>query len=115
MSQSQTFFHLLVHPVYFCLSSYLIQKEEEAINPNRRGTKVSPHYLLEVPAGEERSVYLRITDDESQPKGNPFGEEFREVFQARREEADDFYTSISSYDFGPQQQLISRQAYAGQP
>jgi hypothetical protein len=92
---------------------YLIQKEEEAINPNRRGTKVSPHYLLEVPAGEERSVCLRITDDESQPKGNPFGEEFRAVFQARREEADDFYTCINSYDLGPQQRLISRQAYAG--
>ena len=75
---------------------------------------MAPHYLLEVPAGEERSVCLRITDDASQPKGNPFGKEFREVFQLRRLEADDFYTSISSHDFGPQQQLISRQAYAGQ-
>ena len=59
-------------------------------------------------------MYLRITDDECQPTGDPFGVEFEEVFQGRLDEADDFYANISSRDLGPQQQLISRQAYAGQ-
>lgn len=84
-----------------------------AINPVPRGTKVTPYYILDVPAGEERCVCMRLTDDESQPKGDPFGQEFEEIFQARLEEADDFYSRINSHDFGPQQKLISRQAYAG--
>ena len=57
---------------------------------------------------------MRITDDQCQPQGDPFGVEFDEIFQARKEEADEFYSMITSRDFGPQQLLISRQAYAGQ-
>ena len=56
---------------------------------------------------------MRITDEESQPKGDPFGIHFEEIFESRLAEANDFYSSISSHDFGPQQQLISRQANAG--
>ena len=76
---------------------------------------MTPYYVLDVPAGEERSVCMRITDEENQPTGDPFGLQFEEIFQGRLEEADEFYSSISPRDIGPQQKLISRQAYAGRP
>ena len=75
---------------------------------------MAAYYTLEVPARQERSVYLRITDDESKPKADPFGPELKKIFQDRLREADEFYSSINPPDLGPQQQLINRQAYAGQ-
>lgn len=93
--------------------SYVINKEKAAINPNRKGTKVAAYYNLNVPAGQERQVYLRLTDDSSQPTGDPFGVKFQDVFQSRIEEADDFYSKIMPSGLGPQQKLVSRQAYAG--
>lgn len=84
-----------------------------ASNPGRKGTKVAAYYVLNVPAGEERQVYLRLTDEKSQPTGDPFGLKFQEVFQSRLEEADDFYDKIIPSDLGPQQKLVDRQAYAG--
>ena len=93
--------------------SYVTNKEMTAINPGRKGTKVAAYYVLNVPAGEERQVYLRLTDEKSQPTGDPFGLKFQEVFQSRIEEADDFYNKIMPTGLGPKQQLVSRQAYAG--
>ena len=93
--------------------SHVINKEVAAINPGRKGTKVAAYYVLNVPAGEERQVYLRLTDEKSQPTGDPFGLKFQEVFQSRIEEADDFYNNIMPTGLGPKQQLVSRQAYAG--
>ena len=83
------------------------------LSPKKKGTKVSPYYLLEVPPGEERVVKMRLTDAECQPKGDPLGVEFDEVFDAREKEADDFYDQIMSKNLGPEQRNISRQAYAG--
>ena len=83
------------------------------LSPKKKGTKVAPYYLLEVPPGEERVVKMRLTDAECQPKGDPFGVEFDEVFDAREKEADDFYDQIMSKNLGPEQRNISRQAYAG--
>ena len=103
----------LLHSSCGCILSYLVGKEEAAISPHSRGTKVAAHYSLSVPAGEERQVYLRLTDEASKPATEPFGVPFEEMFQCRLEEADDFYKGITSGDLGPNQKLISRQAYAG--
>ena len=74
---------------------------------------MAPHYVLDVPAGQQQVVCMRLTDAESVPKGDPFGVEFDEVFDARIDEADDFYNRITPNTLGPQQRNISRQAYAG--
>ena len=44
---------------------YVINKEHGAVNSNNRGTKTAAHYVLEVPAGGEATVKLRICDDSS--------------------------------------------------
>jgi hypothetical protein len=90
---------------------YLIDGEKEAINPKKRGTKLSPLYELEVEAGEETVLQMRLTNGEL--KSNPFGANFDEIFEDRLREADDFYKALIPTTIGPQQMLISRQAYAG--
>ena len=85
------------------------------MNPKQRGTKVAAHYILKVPAGEERVVKLRLTSAGSKCSidGDPFGPEFDEIFRERQLEADDFYGRIIPESLGPHQRMISRQAYAG--
>lgn len=102
-------------PLSLSLSTcrYVVDKEEDAISPKKRGTKVAPYYVLTVPGGEERTVQMRITDADSLPSGEPFGVEFDETFRERLEEADDFYDRIIPKTFGPNQRMVSRQAYAG--
>ena len=75
---------------------------------------MAAYYVLDVPAGEERQVCMRLTDEESQPTRDPFGVSFDEIFEARLEEADDFYHTLAPGDPGPQQKLITRQGYAGE-
>lgn len=100
-----------VHMHATCTHRYIVDGEEDAINPNKKGTKVSPYYVLEVGSGEERVVKLRLTN--TVLTSEAFGEEFDEVFTDRIREADDFFAGIMPKTLGPQQQLISRQAYAG--
>ena len=57
-------------------------------------------------------VQLRLTNQELTT--DPFGPEFDGVFRDRLHEADDFYTTLSPATLGPQQIMISRQAYAGE-
>lgn len=73
---------------------------------------MSPHYFLEVDAGKEVVVKLRLTNKAIGVE--PFGKDFDTIFGDRIREADDFYRAIIPSTIGPQQMLISRQAYAGE-
>ena len=73
---------------------------------------MSPHYQLEVEGGKEVVVKMRLTNKELSCK--PFGPEFDAIFNDRIREADDYYKAITPNTLGPQQMLISRQAYAGE-
>ena len=63
-------------------------------------------------AGKETVIQLRLTNKELVGT-NPFGKDFDVIFKDRIREADDFYNAIIPSTIGPQQMLISRQAYAG--
>ena len=96
----------------FCFTCrYLVDGEKEAISNKKKGTKVSPHFVLEVEGGEETVLKMRLTNKELTL--DPFGEDFDLIFLDRIREADDFYKAIIPCTLGPQQRLISRQAYAG--
>ena len=84
-----------------------------AVNHCQHGTKLAAYYVLDVPAKEERQIYLRLTDDASKPSGDPFGGPFKSMFSSCLAEANDFYSKVTPQDLGPQQKLVSRQAYAG--
>ena len=95
------------------LSRYFVDGEKDAINPKNKGTKVAAHYPLEVEGGQEVVVRMRLTNKAFDAKTTPFGKEFDTIFADRIQEADEFYECLLPKTLGPQQALISRQAYAG--
>src|SRR5436190_8027667 len=82
------------------INNYIVHGRQEAVNPEKKGTKASAHYSLTAGAGESRVLRLRLSDVVSAPasrkngQGGPFGSAFDAVIQARRREADEFYASV---------------------
>ena len=91
---------------------YVIHGRTEAVNPNGYGTKMAAYYRLNVPANGEVSLSLRLTDDAIASPA-PFGDEFEEVLDQRRREADEFYDKRIHGVGSAGQRQVARQAYAG--
>jgi Glycosyl hydrolase family 63 C-terminal domain len=87
----------------------------DAVNPERVGTKGAVHYILEVPAGGQATVRLRLSanDDDATPSRSPFGPEFAAVFDARIRETDAFYETRIPRELSDDERRVARQAYAG--
>jgi hypothetical protein len=90
----------------------VIQGESAAVNPAGVGTKAAAHYVLNVPAGGERTVRLRLRQATDAP-GQPFGEGFERIFQYRIEEADQFYRERLPEGTTEDERRVLRQGYAG--
>lgn len=87
----------------------MIQKEKGAVNPSHCGTKMAAHYTLEVPAGGEQYIRLRLTDYETDA---PF-DFFDDICKRRKRETDAFYSALLADKLSPEQTNIARQCYAG--
>jgi hypothetical protein len=88
---------------------FLIGGRGDAVNPARSGTKAAAHYRLDVPAGGESVVRLRLT------KANvtdPFAS-FDTIAARRRQEADEFYEHAAPASLSEDERRIHRQALAG--
>jgi hypothetical protein len=96
------------------INDFVVDGRADAINPSLRGTKASPHYVLELAAGETRTVRLRLTRAVPGDAGDPF-QDFDEVFAKRLQEADEFYDSMTpaSTKADPDKVRVMRQSYAG--
>ena len=92
---------------------YLIHKEEGAISPKKKGTKVAPYFELKVPSGGSKTVKMRLTSEDEKPTRNAFGASFDKIFEQRIEEADDFYAKILPNKLPEEYDMVGRQAYAG--
>ena len=91
----------------------VIRGRTEAVNPACNGTKCAPHITLELAAGGESVIRLRLYSTKRRP-GELFGQNFDSVFQTRQREADEFYADTESYaDLGGPARAVARQAYAG--
>jgi len=96
------------------INNYIVHGQKQAVNPDRIGTKVSAHYILNVGGGETKVIRLRLNDNPpSSTRGNPFGNNFDEIFQSRQLEADEFYDSITPPSVGEDARSVMRQALAG--
>jgi hypothetical protein len=91
------------------IHNYLVNKEENAVNPARTGTKAAAHYTLTLAAGATQQVRLRLG-----PSGlaEPFAD-FEATIVARRTEADAFYAEIQHNIADPDARNVQRQAFAG--
>jgi hypothetical protein len=94
------------------IHQFVVHGLQDAVDLRGPGTKVAALYVLDIPAGEEQSVRLRLSAESAAPE-RPFGEDFEPTFQQRRTETDEFYESILEPSLAPEQRSVARQAYAG--
>jgi hypothetical protein len=98
------------------INDYVVNGKIDAVNPNRVGTKVAARYILNIKPGETRSVQLRLCKnvlENASTDKQILGEEFSEIFQTRRKEADEFYHRILSTRLSEDERNVQRQALAG--
>jgi Glycosyl hydrolase family 63 C-terminal domain len=103
------------------INNYIVNGDKNAVNPNRTGTKAAAHYVATINAGQSKVIRLRLTDVApdglrtayAATNGDPLGKHFDEVFETRRHEADEFYTSITPSSVTKDEARVMRQALAG--
>jgi Glycosyl hydrolase family 63 C-terminal domain len=88
---------------------YLISGREDAVNPDKVGTKAAAHYRLEVPAGGSKILRMRLR---TKPSADAFGT-FNKTFAARLADADEFYNRITPGSLSEDERNVHRQALAG--
>jgi hypothetical protein len=89
---------------------YLIRGRADAVNPAQAGTKAAVVYQLDIPAGGEVCLRLRLSVgavSRLSRKG------FDELFGDRIREADEFYGERLPEGLGEDEARVARQAYAG--
>ncbi|MGH7327463.1 MAG: MGH1-like glycoside hydrolase domain-containing protein, partial [Polyangiaceae bacterium] len=84
-------------------------------NPGKRGTKAAAHFQITLDPGESKVFRLRLSDARidvpfERSSGTPT---FDELFAARIEEADAFFTSIMPPSLTHEARSVYRQAIAG--
>jgi hypothetical protein len=89
----------------------VVHGREDTVSPTPRGTKAAAWLRFEVPAGGEVVIRCRLVA-EAERSGAPFGKAFEEEFEARRREADAFYADRIPATLSPDEQRVSRTAYA---
>ena len=104
---------------------YVVDAQDDAVNPNHVGTKCGVSIALELAPGESKTIRLRLTRANTmfvtdhcggQPKQfaqRAFDESFDNCFTKRIEEADEFYARRIPTVLSDERKNIMRQAYAG--
>jgi hypothetical protein len=90
----------------------VIHGQAEAVNPDQIGTKAAAQYRLELEAGQQRVVKLRLRPIGPEA-GNPLGGEFDRILGDRKREADQFYYDLMPKALSNDDRNIQRQAFAG--
>jgi hypothetical protein len=90
---------------------YVVDRDVDAINPRRVGTKAALLYEWLVPSRSRVVVELRLSADGDAP-AEGFGDEFDRTFAERARDADAFYAELLQ-GCTADQALVARQAYAG--
>jgi hypothetical protein len=95
------------------INDCVVQGNQSAVNPAKKGTKVAAHYKTAVGGGQTRVIRLRLAMSSPEQKGAPFGKHFDEVFADRLREADEFYKSVTPPSVNEDEAMVMRQALAG--
>jgi hypothetical protein len=94
------------------INDFVVHACHEAVSPDRSGTKVAAHHVLEVGPGDTTTVRLRLHAQGAAVQA-PLGSGFDEVVAARRREADEFYSTVIPSALGADARQVMRQALAG--
>jgi len=109
-----------VHYVKDGINNYIVHGLNQAVNPEKKGTKASAHYVLTIGPWQSQTLRLRLTDSEfagisssKNTENGPFGSGYEAVLEARQREADEFYATVISSRLGTDAANVMRQAIAG--
>ncbi|HWB27327.1 MAG TPA: hypothetical protein VG738_17755 [Chitinophagaceae bacterium] len=91
------------------INDYLMYGDENAINIYARGTRVAADYDVTVQADGSVVIKLRF---EKNSNRQPFAD-FDDIFEARQNEANDFYNTLQKDMESDDEKLVQRQAFAG--
>ena len=91
--------------------NYVVHGEKHAVNPDRIGTKAAAHYMLTLPPGSTETIRLRFTNDEQTPEFSR--QHFDAVFEARLQEANEFYATLAPPTLSEDARRVQRQTFAG--
>jgi len=91
------------------INDYITQKNKQAVNPAKTGTKAACNYDLQIDGGSSAFINLRLTKT---PLQNPF-KEFDKIFELRKKEADEFYSEVQKDIKNQDAKNIQRQTFAG--
>src|SRR6476469_8311168 len=92
------------------INDFVVHGRLDAVNPAEEGTKASARYHVVVNPGETFVIKLRISDV---VPDRGVGSDFDRVFQARMDEADEYFASIIPVALGDDERAVMRQAIAG--
>ncbi|CAN5732400.1 glucosidase [soil metagenome] len=93
------------------INDFVVAGRPDTVNPARTGTKAATHYRLQIPAGEQRIVRLRLTFGDLVSRDAFDG--FDEICARRIAEADEFYSTLAPGCLNEEHRAIQRQALAG--
>ncbi len=88
---------------------YVVHGNHFAVNAQQQGTKAAVHHVLKVPGQGSARLRFRLCEGANDA---PFID-FDQTFQARREEADQFYADLQKEIADADVRLVQRQALAG--
>jgi Mannosylglycerate hydrolase MGH1-like glycoside hydrolase domain len=92
------------------INDYVVAGRNDAVNPERTGTKAAAHYDINAGAGATAIIRLRLSAN-ALPK--PFDGQFEDIIEQRRREADAFYRAITPAGLSEDAAGVMRQAMAG--
>jgi Glycosyl hydrolase family 63 C-terminal domain len=95
------------------INNCVVQGNQAAVNPGKQGTKVAAHYRVKIDAGQAKVIRLRLSKSSPDPKREPLGKQFDDVFANRIREADEFYKSVTPPSVSEDAARVMRQALAG--
>jgi len=95
------------------INDFVIHGNQNAVNPEKQGTKTAAHFQVDIGAGQTSVIRLRLCKNTGEFNGSLFGEEFDKIFEDRLSEADEFYKSVTPPAVGADKANVMRQALAG--
>src|SRR5205085_8877960 len=93
------------------INDFVVHGARGAVNTAGTGTKAAAHHIIELAPGETRIIRARLTNSPSTASLDDT--QFDAVFEDRRREADEFYSTVIPADLSDDGYNVMRQAFAG--
>jgi hypothetical protein len=94
------------------INDYIVHGNQRAINNEQKGTKAAANYKLSIAPGETATIRLRLSDNTYDQSRDAFND-FDKIFNARLQEADEFYQTVIPQHLSHDARSVMRQAFAG--